>query len=110
MRDTASIIFRKKTISRRSLAQLEALNLTSGCLRQFVDELDPARVLVRREARLYVVTQLIRERGGCAMAWLEHDVRQRFHQLFLVGLADHRRLENRRMGDERRFDFDRRNV
>src|SRR6185295_9588243 len=90
--------------------QLEALYLTCGRLGELVDELDPARVLVRREVRLHVLAQLLGELSRRRPAALQHDVRLRLDELFLVGAADHRRLEDDRMRDERRLDLDRRYI
>ena len=44
-------------------AQLESLDLAGRSLRQLFDELDPARILERREMRLHVLLQLARKIG-----------------------------------------------
>src|SRR5712692_4348452 len=50
-------------LSGRRLAQLEPLDLAGRRLRQLGDELDPARVLVRRERIFDESLELIGERG-----------------------------------------------
>src|SRR5262245_33916366 len=57
--------------SREASAKLEALYFTRGRLRQLVDEIDPARILVRRKMRFDVLAQLLGKRGGRRMTALQ---------------------------------------
>src|SRR5512139_272798 len=93
-----------------SRAQLETLDFTRSRLRQLVDELDPARILVRRELRLDVRAELLRERIRTRLPAFQHDIGDRLRQVLVVLLADYRGLEHGGMRDQRRLDLDRRNV
>ena len=72
-----------------------------------VDELDLARVLVRRRDRLDVLLQLARERVRALVPGREDDERLDDARALGIGLADDGRLGHRRMLDERRLDLER---
>src|SRR5436190_3990424 len=73
-------------------AQLEALDLSGRRLRQLVDELDEARVLVGRKPFL---DEGLETRFVDPLAGLEDDERLGLDEAFLVLLADDRALEYR---------------
>src|SRR5438067_2098430 len=87
-----------------ALAQLETLDLARGGLRQLVDELDRAWILVRCEAVLDERFELL---IGRARALLDDDERLGLGKPILVSDADHRRFEHGRMLHERRFHLER---
>ena len=92
---------------RLQLAQLEALDLAGGGLRQVGDELDLARVLVGRQLVLHEGLQL---GVGGLRAGLEHDEGLGLGQALGVGHADHRGLEHRRVLHQRGLDLEGRDV
>src|SRR6266850_3649387 len=84
-----------------ALAQFVPLDLARGVLRQLLDELDPARVLVRRDARLHELPELLGERVARRPVLLEHDEGLGLRQVVLVLHTDHAGLEDRLVRDER---------
>src|SRR6266550_7227408 len=79
---------------RTSGAELEALDLAGGRLRQLADELDPARILIGCDLVLDEGLQLVGEAGAAARGLLEHDERLGLHEPVSVLVADHGRLEH----------------
>src|SRR5712691_2178568 len=97
--------------SRRQLPpKLEALDLAGRRLGQFVHELDPARVLIRREPVLDVLLHGRFEGFARGAALLEHDERFGLDQPVAVLVADHRGFEHRLVADERGLDLCGRDV
>src|SRR5438874_4374251 len=90
---------------RTSGAQLEALDLAGGRLRQLADELDPARIFVGRDLVLHEGLQLVGEARAGARRLLEDDESLGLHEPVGVLVAHHGRLEDGRMLDERRLDL-----
>ena len=88
-----------------ALAQAKALDLAGRRLRQLVDELDRARVLVGRELLLDEGLELV---FAHRCARLEHDEGLGLGQALAVLGADHRALEHRRVLHQRRLDLERR--
>src|SRR6266436_1034981 len=88
--------------------QFESLNFSGGRLRQLVEEHDPARVLVRRQALFHERLELGLERRARRVAPREHDERERLHQLVSVFRTHHARFHDGRMLGERAFDLRRR--
>ena len=97
----------QRSVIARGFAQLEALDLAGGGLRQLADEADLARILVRRELVLDEGLQRFGERVVACVARLQHDVRERAREAAFV-LADDRGLEHRLVPHERRLDLERR--
>src|SRR5690349_23040746 len=90
----------------RGFAQLEALDLPGGRLRQLRNEPDLARILVRSELAFHERLQRIGQRV-VARSRLQHYVRERARQPALV-LAHDGGFEHRLVAHERRFDLERR--
>src|SRR6266540_1391491 len=88
-------------------AQLEPLNLPSRGLRQFGDELDPARALVLGHLLAAVGDQLLRQRVRRRVPLLQDHERLGLDQVSLVGHADDRALQHGRVADQRALDLDR---
>src|SRR5688572_787885 len=88
--------------------QFVALDLAGRGLRQLVDELDPARVLVRRDAALHELLQLLRKRVAAGLAVLQQDECLRLRELVLVLHPHDPALEDRRVLHERGLDLRRR--
>src|ERR1041384_8707097 len=80
-----------------ALAKLLALDLAGGGHRQRVDELDLARVLVGRETPAHVRLDLLDQSPAGGKPRLQHDERLDDRPARLVGLADDRRVRDRRM-------------
>src|SRR6266540_210954 len=76
-----------------ALSELEALDLAGRRLRQLVDELDPARVFVWRDARLHERLQLLGQRVAWLSTLLQQHECSRLGELVLVLRADHAALE-----------------
>ena len=67
---------RREAVPRSNLTfrpQFESLDLPRRRLRQVGAELDPARILERRQLLLHVLLQRADERIGCLVRHLEHD-------------------------------------
>ena len=64
----------------------------------------------RREHALDVRSQLLPHRLAGSVAGLEHDESLGLIRRSSSSIADHRRLEHRLVGDQRRLDLDRRHV
>src|SRR5262244_477413 len=82
-------------------AELEPLNLARRRLGQFRDELDPARILVRRELVLHEALELGLEAGRGGGAVFEDDEGLGLDEAVRVLVAHHRRLEHGGVADER---------
>src|SRR5207244_8835205 len=80
---------------RASGAQLEALDLAGGRLRQLADELDPAGILIGCDLVLDEGLQLVGEAGVAARGLLQHDERLWLDEPVSVLVADHGRLDHR---------------
>src|SRR6478672_10720012 len=93
-----------------ALTQPEALDLAGGGLRQLVDELEVAWILVRCQLVLHERLQRLLERRARRMAGLQHDERLRLGEAIRVLAADDGRLEHRRMLHQRGFHLERRHV
>src|SRR3954469_5117232 len=74
--------------ARSTVADETSLDLAAGGLRQGVDELDDARVLVRRGLALHVVLQLARQGVARRVALAQHDHRAHDGTALLVGRRD----------------------
>src|SRR4051794_2876618 len=90
-----------------SSAECRALHLSTRRLRQFVREVDDARVLVRRGLALDVVLELGGQRLGGRDAVAQHDDRAHDAAALLVGRGDDRRLRHRGVGNQRGLDLER---
>src|SRR5206468_3042407 len=96
---------------RRQLpAKLEALDLPGRRLGQLAHELDPARVLVRREPALDVLLHGGFEGFARRLALLEDDEGLRLDQAVVVLVADHRRFEHCLVADEGGLDLRGRDI
>src|ERR1700722_2869096 len=104
------------TASRRSTAawtpppkasapQLEPLNLPRRRLRQFVAELDPARIFPEPDARLYVLLQFRDEPFG-RRAGLKNDIGLGLLQSVSVALRRDGRLQHFGVCNQRLLDFE----
>jgi hypothetical protein len=80
-------------VSSRLGAQLEALDFTRCRLGKLVDELDPARIFVRREPLLDVLAQLLRQRGSPARPPSARRTPSA-HELVVACASNHRGLED----------------
>src|SRR2546429_8368366 len=98
------------THGKRLSAKLESLDLAGRRLGQFVDELDPARILVGREPVLDVLLHGRFEGFARRPAFFEHDERLRLDQAVVVLMADHRGFEYCLVADERGLALYGRNV
>ena len=87
------------------LLQSETLNFAGLRLRQGVDELDRARIFVRRDRRLHMILQPLDAIGIADDAGLEHDVRFDDLSALDIGRADHRAFGDIGMREQRRFDL-----
>src|SRR5262249_42918824 len=90
-----------------ALAQLDPPDLAARRLRQRVDELDLARILVARGDTLHVLLERAHELRTRLLPGREHD--ERLHHLAThgIGTRDHRRLDDRGMLEERALDLER---
>ena len=87
------------------IAQIPSAHLARHRHREFVDELDLARVFVRRELLLHVLLDLADQRVGFLDAG--HDLDERFDRLpaLRIGHADHRARCDTLHLDDLRFDL-----
>src|SRR5262249_44137985 len=90
-----------------ALAQLDAPDLAAHGLRQLGDELDLARILVRRGHALHMLLARAHQLVARGVARLEHD--EGLHHLAAhgVGAGDHGRLDHRVMLEQRALDLER---
>src|SRR3954453_18294672 len=101
---------RRRLLLRRlhlALAQLDPADLAGEGLRQVVEELDLARVGVRRQPVADVALDGLDELVGRLVAVGEHDERLDDVAANLVGRGDGRRLLDRRVLEAGRLDLER---
>src|SRR6185369_16431061 len=87
------------------LAQSEALQLARLSTRQRLTKLDGARIFVRRDGLLDEILQRLDHDRVASLSGLQDDKRLDDMPALLVRQADDRALRNRRMLQQRIFDF-----
>src|SRR6266550_8797092 len=89
------------SLTSAQLPELEPLDLARRGLRQLVDEVDPARVLIRRDPGLHEQLELVGERVARSLALLQENERTGLGELVLVFGADDAALMQDRVVHQR---------
>src|ERR1700677_1533211 len=87
------------------LAQFNAPDLAGARLRKFADELDFARVLVRRRYALTMLLQLAHQRRIAGVTGPQYDERLDDVAAIGIGRSNDGRFEHRRMFEQRALDL-----